>query len=313
MTTDERALATWLASRDDAQLADTFALRSVGPMTSWHDFFDAAAGLLDAASVDRALTRLPRHALVALAAGSGADQPALTRLALVAPDGTPYAVVADRVAAAKAAAPEAFEEATDASALPRPADDAATAAAAERVLATTGALADLLIATQHTPLARTGTGTVSAVDRKRLVEAGAIASPEELDDLVQAAGAAQLLESPDREWIASDEADAWLEASTTERWTHVVTGFRNALRPGLRTATGGYLPPTAWGQAYPLDPEWQSEAVRLQRIAVRWALVTPEGTEPGWAEPLRAGSAPDAAALAALLPPEIDKVYLQAD
>src|SRR6478609_8887033 len=154
MTTDERSLATWLATRDDAELAQTFALRSVAPSTSWHDFFDAAAGLLDAASVDRALVRLPRLALVALASGSGAAEPSLVRLALVGADGAPYAVVA------------------------------------ERVLATTGALADLLIATQHTPLGRTGTGSVSAVDRKRLVEAGAIASPEELDDLVQAAGAA---------------------------------------------------------------------------------------------------------------------------
>jgi hypothetical protein len=313
MTTDERSLATWLASREDAELAETFALRSVGPMTSWHDFFDAAAGLLDAASVDRALTRLPRHALVALAAGSGADQPALTRLALVAPDGTPYAVVADRVAAAKAASPEAFEEATDASAPPHRADDAAAAAAAERVLATTGALADLLIATQHTPLARTGAGPVSAVDRKRLIEAGAIATPEELDDLVQTADAADLLDSTDREWTASDEADAWLESSTTERWARVVTGLRDTLRPGLRSATGGYEPPETWAQAYPLDPEWPAEAARLRRIAVRWGLVTPEGGELPWAEPLRAGGAPDAAALATLLPAEIDKVYLQAD
>jgi hypothetical protein len=41
--------------------------------------------------------------------------------------------------------------------------------------------------------------------------------------------------------------------------------------------------------------------------------VTPEGGELPWAEPLRAGGAPDAAALATLLPAEIDKVYLQAD
>ncbi|TDN92192.1 helicase-associated domain-containing protein [Microbacterium sp. BK668] len=312
MTTDERALATWLSARADAELTETFALRSVSASTSWHDFFDAAAGLLDAASVDRALTRLPRSALAALASGSGADRPELSRMALVDENGAPYAAVAERVAVAKATAPAAFEARADASA-PPPADDPAAAAAAERVLATTGALADLLIATQHTPLSRTGTGTVSAVDRKRLVEAGAVATPEDLDDLVQAADAAGLLESPDREWVASEAADEWLEAPTTVRWSRVVEGFRAALRPGLRTAAGGYLAPAEWATAYPLDPEWDAEAVRLERIAVRWGLVTPDGAEPRWAAPLRAGAAPDAASLAALLPAEIDRVYLQAD
>src|SRR5690349_5466140 len=100
MTTDERSLATWLASRDDAELAETFAQRSVGASASWHDFFDAAAGLLDAASVDRALTRLPRPALAALGNGSGGTHPVLTRVALVDGEGSPYAVVSERVAAA---------------------------------------------------------------------------------------------------------------------------------------------------------------------------------------------------------------------
>ncbi|QIG40024.1 hypothetical protein G5T42_11465 [Microbacterium sp. 4R-513] len=313
MTTDERSLATWLASRDDAELAKTFALRSVAASTSWHDFFDAAAGLLDAASIDRALTRLPRPALVALATGSGAEQAVLSRFALVDADGAPYTAVAERVRAAKSSAPTAFEGPATAATAPPRADESAAAAAAERVLATTGALADLLIATQHAPLARTGTGTVSAVDRKRLVDAGAIATPEELDDLVQIADAAGLLESLDREWIASDAADVWLDASTTERWSRAVVGLRAALRSGLRTPDGGYLPPAAWADAYPLDPDWEPEAARLRRIAIRWALVTPEGAEPVWAEPLRTGGDPDAASLAALLPAEIDRVYLQAD
>ena len=71
MVSDERALAIWLAARDDVGLARTFAGRGVPPTVGWHDFFDAAEGLLDAASLDRALSRLPRGDLAALAHGEG--------------------------------------------------------------------------------------------------------------------------------------------------------------------------------------------------------------------------------------------------
>lgn len=315
MTTDERSLATWLSARADAALADTFAVRSVAPSASWHDFFDAAEALLDSASIDRMLARLPRAALVELAAGTpGSQRGILERVAFVDGDGRPYVAVAERVAAARASAPDAFEKGTDAAAAPPPQADApASAAAAERILAATGALADLLIAAEHTPLARTGTGAVSAADRRRLTDAGAIASPEELDDLVQVAHAAGLLEAGDREWIVSDAGEDWLEASTTRRWASVVEGFRNALRPGLRNPEGGFAPATSWPDAYPLDSDWPESVSRLRRIAERWGLTTPEGGEPPWATPLREGDAPDTEALAELLPGEIDRIYLQAD
>lgn len=314
MTTDERALATWLSARSDAELAETFALRSVPPGASWHDFFDAAEALLDAASLDRALTRLPRAALTQLAAGSASTQrAALERLALVDGEGQPYSGVADRVALLRRASPTAFQEPEEEAAAPEPANASAAAAAAERILGATGALADLLIAAEHDPLARTGAGAVSAADRKRLTDAGAVASPEELDDLVRAAHHAGLLDGADREWLMSDAGAAWLESTTTARWSTVVEGFRRALRPGLRTASGGYAPPSTWPDAYPLDPDWPQTAEALRRIAERWGLLTPEGAEPAWATPLRSGTEPGTDALAALLPPEIDRIYLQAD
>ncbi|MEU1972894.1 helicase-associated domain-containing protein [Microbacterium sp. NPDC019599] len=313
MTTGERSLAMWLATRDDAALAETFALRSVSPTVPWHDFFDAADALLDAASVDRALVRLPRPALVALSNGvTDEDRPLVEPLALVDAAGEPYPAIAERVAAAAAAAPEAFE--TDAAPeQPTPADPSASAAAAERAFGSIGALADLLIATQHTPLSRTGAGPVSAADRKRLTDAGAIDSPEDLDDLVAAASAAGLIDGTDREWTVSEAADAWLRAVTTTRWADVVEGLRASLRPGLRTPEGGFLPLSAWPQRYPLDPEWPAIAARQRRLAERWGLVTPEGDEPAWAASLRRGEGADAAGLAGFLPAEIDRIYLQAD
>ena len=115
MVSDERALAVRLASTDDDALARTFAERGVAPGAGWHDFFDAAAGMLDPASVERAVARLPRTALVALAAAlEGAPIPdaelsVLRELALADDDGAPFGAVAARVRAASTARPDAFE------------------------------------------------------------------------------------------------------------------------------------------------------------------------------------------------------------
>jgi len=318
MVSDERALAVRLASTDDDTLARTFARRNVAPATLWRDFFDAAAGLLDAASIDRAVAHLPRTSLTALAAaaeGSAvapAELDALRRLALVGDDGRLFSAVSARVRATMAAYPDAFA----AEPPPKPlhaAGDADTAAAAEHAFTTVGALADVLLAGLHTPLARTGTGAVSAVDRRRLTDAGALSSAVDIDDLVAAADTAGLVAVMGRRWIVTDAGAQWLEATTTRRWSIIAEGLRAALPPGLRTADGGFQSPTSWAGAYPLDSDWSDRAARLRRIAQMWGLLTTAGTEPVWTAPLRAGAEPDTARLAEHLPAEIDRVYLQAD
>lgn len=317
MVSDERALAVRLASTDDDALARTFAERGVAPAAGWHDFFDAAAGMLDPASVERAVARLPRTALVALAAAvegaavPAAERPVLQELALADDDGVPFGAVIARVRAASAARPDAFQ--------PEPvppvvaAHDTDAAAAAERAFTTVGALADILLAGLHTPLSRTGTGTVSAVDRRRLTDAGALGSVDDVDDLVAAAAAADLMTPLGREWTVTSVGTQWLEATTTTRWALVAEGLRAAVPAGLRTVDGGFRPLPSWAGAYPLHVEWTERAARLRRIAEAWGLVTAVGTEPAWTTSLRSGGAPDTDSLAAHLPAEIDRVYLQAD
>ncbi len=316
MATSERALATWLSSRDDAALAETFAARSVSATVNWHDFFDAAAALLDAASIDRALARLPRRTLIELADPDAAAPSAVDeRLALHDENGRPYAAVTARVLEGIAAHPEAFVEAPALAAngaLPVASPDQ-EAAAAEQAFTTAGALADVLLMCVHTPLTRTGTGAVSAVDRKRLLETGAVNSAEELDDLVDSAAGAGLLRSLGREWLVTPAGDHWLEETTTTRWTTIVRGLVSALPRGLRAADGTIFSPQEWPAAYPLDPDWAARAERLERIAHRWGFLSPDGSIPAWTRQLLAGEIPDAAALAKYLPAEIDKVYLQAD
>ena len=318
MVSDERALAVRLASTEDDALARTFAERGVAASAPWHDFFDAAAGMLDPASVERAVARLPRTSLVALfAALDGASLPAselavLRPLALVGDDGAPFGAVATRVRAASIARPDAFVAEPPAPPVVA-AEDSDAAAAAERAFTTVGALADVLLAGLHTPLSRTGTGAVSAIDRRRLTDAGALGSADDIDDLVAAAAAADLVTPLGREWIVTDGGTQWLEATTTRRWAVIAEGLRSAVPAGLRTDDGGFRPLSSWAGAYPLHAEWTERSARLRRIAEAWGLITAVGTEPRWTETLRTGASPDTDSLAAHMPAEIDRVYLQAD
>ncbi|WP_203581115.1 helicase-associated domain-containing protein [Microbacterium hibisci] len=312
MVSDARALATRLADLGDAALARTLAARGVSPQAPWHDFFDAAEALLDPASIDRALTRLDRRDLLSLHAGSGSADGAVARLALVDQDGVAYAPVADRVAAAVVAAPEAFT-APPTAPEPASADPRSAAAAAERAFTTAGSLADVLLACLHTPLARTGAGPVSAADRRRLTDAGAIEFADDLEDLLASAAAAGLATPHEREWAVTEAGERWLEAPTSQRWATIAEGFRARLPDGLRTSGGGFLPPDAWPEVYPLDPEWPAHAERLRRIGARWGLFADAPGEFPWTAALRAGDEADAATMAPYLPAEIDRVYLQAD
>jgi len=312
VVSDERALATWLAARDDDALAATLAGRGVPATVPWHDFFDASEGLLDAASLDRALVRLPRASLAILAGEAPITDRVLVRLALLDESGHPYTAVKERIDALAAAHPEAFEPAPIA-ATPAAADDRAAAAAAERAFTTAGSLADALLACLHAPFARTGAGSVSAVERKRLTDGGALGATEDIEDLLAAAEAAGLASAQERQWVVTTAGEQWLESPTALRWTVLAEGFRGALPEGLRTDGGGFLDPASWVDAYPLDPDWPARVARMHRIGERWGLLSTDGTEFAWTAVLREGGAADATTLGVHLPTEIDRVYLQAD
>lgn len=306
---DARALASDLAERDDDDLARLFVRRSVAPTVSWSDLFDVAEGLLDPAAVDRALATLPRTDLVALASGDPVGH--LVEPALARPDGSVYRAVAERVAAAQSEHPDAFAP-VEAEPEPPAASPVEEAAAAERAALSVAALADVLLASLTSPPGRTGAGAVAATDRRRLIDSGAVATPEELDELLDSAAGAGLAVRADREWLVTSRGERWLSAATADRWAAVVDGLAEALPAPLR-AFGRIRPTAAWGDAYPLDADWPARADLLVRIAERWGLITPGGAEPSWTTALRADGRVDAASLAALLPPEIDRIYLQAD
>ncbi|MDT0158553.1 helicase-associated domain-containing protein [Microbacterium sp. ARD32] len=304
MSTHARSLADRLAAASDEQLARLFRIRGVRADAPWDDFFDAAEQLLDPASIERGLAALSRNqarSLIAAVAGE-ADAAELALLAdrgFVDSGGAVPAPVAAAVAA-HGDMPSVDEEGETA------ASADAAARAAEQAFATAGLLADLLRAARVAPLALVATGALSASERRRF---SADVDADRLRELAELAGLARAV---DRELRVTAAADSWLASSFAERWAALAESFRAALEPGIRT-DGGWLPMPMWPRAHPWDDAWPPRAQALLAQAVLLGLRAPDGTEPIWARRLRLGEAVSTAELQALLPTEVDRLFLQND
>lgn len=308
MSTHARPLAVWLAQAPDAQLAALFEARGVRADVAWSDFFDAAEALLEPASIERALPRLPLTEAVALRRSvngddAGDDAGPLIALALLRPDGTPAPPVAEAVTARQD--PTASETPP-----PEPSDESAAARAAERAFTTVAALADLVLLASDTPLALLTGGALASGEKRRIAATGT--APEILDDLAAIAVDAGLLAALDRRLVATESADSWLRESASARWTGLVQAFRAALPRGLRDGDG-WLPTTAWAAQYPWSIAWPEQCSAIAERARLLGLVADDGSEPEWAVPLREGAPADPASLQRMLPTEVDRIFLQND
>ena len=301
MSTHARPLADQLASASDAQLERMLRDRAVRPDVGWTDFFDAAEALLEPASIERALARLTRAEAGALRA-AGPDEPiALEDAALGLLDAE------GRMLPPVRALVQRMPEVPDApGASPAPASDVDAAGAAERAFATVGGLAELLLAARTAPLALVATGALSATEKRRLMDDGDL---DELRDLAERAGLARQV---DRELRLTPAAERWLDSSFPERWVHVASRFAETLPSGIRTSAAA-----DWPRLHPWDPHWPERAAHLRALAWRIGLLAgaPGGawTVPEWATALHADRPFDSAALQALLPTEVDRIFLQND
>lgn len=308
MSTSARPLAVRLAASSDERLEALLRARGARTDATWNDFFDAAEWLLEPASVERAMSTLTRQEArdlqrAAHGGDAGVSRTALAELALLDDEGAVPPPI-EGIVAARAPIPAADAPA------PRAASDAETASAAERASATVGALADLLLAARSTPLALVASGILTAGERRRLAESGIEAGA--VDDLRTLAVTAGLARTDQRVLLTTPAAEEWLASSFATRWAAVVEAFRAALPRGIRSGDGSILP-SAWADAHPWDATWPATAEQLRRRAALLGLETPAGTEPGWAATIRTGGRADAAPLSALLPSEIDRVFLQND
>ncbi|GAT73975.1 helicase-associated domain-containing protein [Microbacterium hydrocarbonoxydans] len=308
MSTHARPLAEWLAAASDDELSALFAARGVRADAAWQDFFDAAEALLEPGSLSRVLTTLTAAEAEALRRAAGGDDPGerrgmLASLGLLLPDGT----VPPPVASALAGRPPA--ESRDA-VEPPPSGDDASAHAAERAFTTVAALADLMLVTKERPLTLLAGGAVSAGEKRLLAEAGLVV--DAVDLLVALAIDAGLAVTEERRLRTTSGAEEWLRAPVGPRWSALVTGLRAALPRGIRDGDG-WTPPSSWAGAHPWDPAWPERCAGLLERARLLGLIADDGSEPAWARPLRAGGPADPAPLTALLPAEVDRIFLQND
>ena len=171
-----------------------------------------------------------------------------------------------------------------------------------------------MISTLAKPLSRVGTGALSAVERRRLADEGLAQTPEEADMLVRLGLATDLLRGEGRRIGATADGSAWVRLSTRERWSALAERFRDALPRGLRDGRG-WTDPALWSGTYPLDASWPARADAWTEFARLIGLISDGAppSEPEWAAPLRLGGDADTATLVALMPGEVDRVYLQND
>jgi hypothetical protein len=311
---DARTLANLLAQADDASLAALLAERRVPASASWTDFFDAADALLEPASLARGIAALERSEAGVLSAAVESDRPVpagpardgLVAHALIDADGVVYRPLA------------ALWGALPSRAAAAPDDEASAAAegdahAAERAFAASTALADVLQSALESPLSRIGSGALAAADRRRLVDSGAVESATAADELLSIAEVAGLIRGVERHWLVTTPGAQWLSARTVGRWHEVARRLRDRMPSGLRTSGGGWIEVAEWEGAYPHDSAWPAQARNLRALLQRWAMIGPDGSSPTWAQGLRDGAAIDESALQALLPAEVDRVFLQND
>ncbi|MCD2499342.1 helicase-associated domain-containing protein [Microbacterium nymphoidis] len=303
MSLDARGLAGALAALSDTELRAVLRARGASPTASWRDPFDAAEALLEPSSVRAALATLTAaeasdlHSAVMDGTAATDVSGTLRALALV-DGGAPYPSVAEVVRSL----PD----------VPAPSDAVAVAqdspSAAEHAFTAAGQLADLLLTSYVRPLAVIGTGSIAAGDRKRVVEDGLVRDPDDIDDLVWIASRASLLRLVEREWLVSTAATGWLRAGTAERWHHLATTFRDRLPLGLRRGQG-WAPPEDWQQAYPWNADWHA-STWLHRASILGLIDARTLAPTPWA--LNDDEA-SRELLAAHLPHEVDRVYLQND
>jgi hypothetical protein len=325
MTTTADLAARLRAMPDDtlerlvvARRLPAAVLAEAGPLRI-SDFFDLAEALRTDDAVDAAIEHLPRATLLALRdrTGSADDLAPAVTLGLADEEGG----VDDAVAARLAAHPDiaGLTGGTDhldhAGPPPETLDEArARTTGAEHAFATMTVLAELLRAVSDgavRELVKGGIGTPLAKTLGERAGADAQVVPDRLA-LLERTGFA---DPSDGTWTTTAAGETWLVASWPDRWSTLVSAWRDALDPALHdvldTAGDDLRDLVSVGRwAYPAGARWL-DAVLLEVAGTANALgLTVDGLVTSTGRALLDG---DAAPAAEDLPRTVDGVYLQHD
>ncbi|GAA4159557.1 hypothetical protein GCM10022286_14190 [Gryllotalpicola daejeonensis] len=338
--TSTLTLASRLAALDDEALRALIAVRlPLRPKID--DFFDLAEALLEHPAVQHALTSLDRPTLATLAAvslgepidetdaGTSARLAALAARALIEESESgwvAYEAVRERLAAwpheGLPGAQQLLTE-TPPSALSAVAsgDRAATdQLASERAFQSVTAFAELFGELEREPARELQKGGLSLPDGRRLATAMGVQA-EAVPVAVWLSERAGLVARDGSLWLTTDAAEQWLAGTTAERWQSLAATWLEAVPPSIRDLLKGRTH-QQWGRAlhdtlawfYPASGEPLIRSVeRFEASAELLGITAAELPSSAGAALLESGPAAAAKAMAALLPAEVDKVYLQHD
>jgi hypothetical protein len=193
-------------------------------------------------------------------------------------------------------------------------------AAGEHAFNATNAVAALLAELQREPARELARGGIALPETKRLANAMTL-ELEDVASIVEIASRADLASLDGGTWLPTSLSSEWMQRSNNERWARLA-GAWFARLPGdirrlLETRAGA-----SWGERladyvlwlYPAGGTWMRERTLAFSREADILGITANHT-PSTAGKALLTSGEDAAAtvMAALFPPEIDKVYLQHD
>ena len=191
--------------------------------------------------------------------------------------------------------------------------------AGDRAFGTLSAVTELLHALRHEPARRLSRGGVALPDARRLGAAAGI-DADEVELLLDIAARAGLADAG-AEWSPSAASAEWLAVSRLERWSALARGWLERLPDELHELLRQRAH-AVWGQGlldylgwlYPAGGTWIRERTTQAAREAELLGITGGSTPstPGTAL-LVDGPEAATAAMAALFPHEVDKVYLQPD
>lgn len=281
------ALADQLRALTDAELSRLLAAREVRG-SSIKDFFDLADALLDPDSIQLALGRLDRSALITVGALSRSHTPIIAQdvAALIAALGTDPDAVVDHLAAAVRVAivtlsdgryavpPSVSKQLEGWPALGLPGLDelvstpapaalvpvsqtevrVTDAGSAEHAFATSTSIAELISALQHESARELARGGVALPDSKRLAASMSV-DIERVPELLEIASRAGLVALESGRWMPTATSTSWLSGTSGERWARLAAAWLKRLPADIREILG-HRAHAAWGEQLQEYVDW---------------------------------------------------------
>jgi hypothetical protein len=345
------SLATRLRAMSDGELGRILRERAIAAH-GIKDFFDLAEALLDRASIQQALTRLDRHTLAVLVAITAQDDPSTVAEIAGRLPGVASTAIADRAAVAvelllaesESGRYSAYESVRDqlrswpAFGLPgladladldppaalEPVPDVDTRfidrLAAERAFAAITSITELLSELEREPARELAKGGVALPDTKRLANAMSVDLPS-VATFVDVVERADLVARESGSWMITERGREWILLPSRGKWGALAAAWSARLPPDIRQLLGERAH-ALWGNGlrtyidwlYPAGGDWMDERVATYTRDAELLGVT-ANQAPSTPGALLLGDGVDAAeaAMAPLLPQEVEQVYLQHD